>query len=76
MMMCIIIILIFYYFSEWVDHNSQNFVRQIQKKLKIIVCAVAEEEESKQSVLEPTRRSLKPMCPITSVHSLSFTSLF
>ena len=74
MMMCIIIILIFYYFSEWVvDHNSQNFVRQIQK----IVCAVvAEEEESKQSVLEPTRRSLKPMCPITSVHSLSFTSLF
>ena len=74
MMMCIIIMyLIFYYFSEWVDHNSQNFVRQIQK----IVCAVvAEEEESKQSVLEPTRRSLKPMCPITSVHSLSFTSLF
>ena len=73
MMMCIIIIiLIFYYFSEWVDHNSQNFVRQIQK----IVCAEEEEEESKQSVLEPTRRSLKPMCPITSVHSLSFTSLF
>ena len=75
MMMCIIIILIFYYFflNGWIIIAKTLFGKF--KKLKIVY-AVAEEEESKQSVLEPTRRSLKPMCPITSVHSLSFTSLF